>query len=735
MWWLHDTLPAATFTVFFLAWLVRFARPSAQSFLPALYFIAGLAYAQCWALIQVAANLTEPTQINATIRVDSLPRITSQKTSFIGTDIGHNKTYLLSQYATPGMQPSYFQAGDVYTMTLSIKPPHGSANGVGFDRERWLFRHQISGLGSIQSHQFMGSSQRPSAHINRWRSHISERLNQLFSHADVNALVHALTLGDKSHFDQRTFETLQATGTAHLIAISGLHIGMVAWLGWILGAGVFHLRPQQWLPKPVIQTLVGLLLAAFYASLAGWSVSTQRAMIMLLVYGLMLLFRSHVRAWDVWAVSLMWVLLIDPFNALDAGFWLSFTAVAILIFAFNFQTNKSPRWLTFFKAQWVLGIGMLPLNGLVFSRYNLIAPWVNLLAIPLMTFFLVPLLLLLLVVMSMVPSTPGLLVELVAWISSSFLTMLHGLAQWDFAELSLNINHSWQLIVLVMAAVLLTMPTAMPHRYLGLVLIGLVLLVPTKPLPANHFRADVLDVGQGLSVLISTRNHHLLYDVGAAFDSGFNQANAVVLPYLAKRHIKTLDGLVLSHQDNDHAGAAPQLLKAMEVHQVWDTLGEQSLCQAGHSWQWDGVTFAFLSPPNVTPYLKNNSSCVLKVTNHNHSLLLTGDIEKPVEYRLSQLPPEWLQADTLLVPHHGSKTSSTQAFIAAVNPQTAINSSGQFNPFGHPKREIKNRYLAMGIQFIDTQSSGQISLSTYPELHFSEFRLQHPKIWRKKKPE
>ena len=697
--------------------------------------MTGLVYAQCWALIQVTANHTEPTPMSANIRVDSLPRISPQKISFIGTDVAHNKTYLLSQFASPGMQPHPFRAGEVYAMTMTIKPPHGTANGVGFDRERWLFRHQISGLGNIQSHQYVGSSQRPSAQINRWRAHISERLDQLFSDPPVSALVHALTLGDKSHFDQRTFDTLQATGTAHLIAISGLHIGMVAWLGWILGAWIFYLRPQQWLPKPVIQTLAGLVMAAFYASLAGWSVSTQRAMIMLLVYGLMLLSRSHVRAWDVWAISLMWVLFVDPFNVLDAGFWLSFTAVAILIFAFNFQTAQSQRWWTFLKAQWVLSFGMLPLNALVFNRYNLIAPWINLLAIPLMTFLLVPLLLVLLMIMSILPITPGLLVELIAWLSSSFLSVLHELAQWDFAELSLNINQNWQLILLIVAAVWLIMPAAMPHRSLGLVLIALVLLVPSKPFPANHFRADVLDVGQGLSVLISTRNHHLLYDVGAAYDSGFNQADAVVLPFLAKNHIQALDGLVLSHRDNDHAGAAPQLLNAMVVHQVWDTISERSLCHAGHSWQWDGVTFTFLSPPNVTPYLHNNSSCVLKVTNQQHSLLLTGDIEKPVEYRLSQMPPEWLQADTMLVPHHGSKTSSTDAFIAAVNPQTAINSAGQFNPFGHPKIEIKKRYQDMGIQFIDTQTSGLISLSTYPQPRFSEFRVQHPKIWRKKKPE
>ncbi len=651
----------------------------------------------------------------------------------MATNAADNKKYLLSWYKEKDRPLPQLKLNHLYQVEVNLKPPHGNANGVGFDREKWLFRHGIDGIGTIKKLQISEVSfQSVNSYNNQWRTHLSEIINQHFTKPRINALIHALSIGDKSHFDQHDTATFQGTGTAHLIAISGLHIGMVALLGWFIGAFIFKLMPRQSLPKPVLQIILGWVLAILYASLAGWSVSTQRAVIMLLVLGMYQLLRRPSYAWDVWSTSLILVLLFDPLNVLDGGFWLSFMAVAILIFAFSGQFSRPNKALTFIKMQFTLLIGMLPLNLMVFSQLSLIAPVVNLIMIPLMTFLLVPVILLMLLVGSLLNGFPDIMVILVQWISLQFTYLLDFFNQFTWLSLKAHVHAWWQYLLLITGAIWLITPAAIPQRYIGLIMMFFGLYSPQNKVPNKHFTAHFLDVGQGLSVLIETQNHHLLYDVGAAFESGFNMADAVVLPYLQQQQISHLDVLVLSHQDNDHSGAANQLLKKIKASTVWGTEAKHKACLAGQSWIWDGVKFSFLSPYNLIPYMKNNSSCVLKIEGTHTSILLTGDIEEPVEYRLSKTPD--INADVLLVPHHGSSTSSSIDFIQAVEPQIAINSSGQYNPFKHPAKEIVNRYSQLNIPFIDTQSSGLIKLNTYPTVLIRETRQEHPNIWRKKSP-
>lgn len=701
-------------------------------------------------MVLVAANSQLQQQINAVEQrtVDAviidLPVVDTHKTSF-KIQTREQQTFLVSHYSgyqntlTAQQLPDY-QPGQYYRFELLIKPPHSTANGVGFDRERWLFRHGIDGIATIRQAQQLDTIRLPliqaiKVYINQWRQQISNQLDNHFVDERSNALIHALSIGDKSRFEPQDYRLFQASGTAHLIAISGLHIGMVAAIGAGLGWLLFTLFPQQRLPRPLLQVITGLSFALIYAGLAGFSVSTQRALIMLAVYGFFKWRRRSAYAWDVWSISLLSVLIIDPLNVLDAGFWLSFWAVAVLILAFQGRSSQHSKLIDFIKIQWLLLIGMMPLSLLQFGSLKVWAPLVNLMVIPIMTILMIPLLLLVLLLAGLSGHIPDFLIRYLNMICDLFWALLDQFAAFGGSAWSWPINSSLSFVVLTLAAIILLLPRALPHRYWAVLLIAIALWPSQTSLAPGQFKAEFLDIGQGTSVLISTQKHHLLYDVGARFPSGFNMADAVVLPLLNQQQIKHLDSVILSHKDNDHAGAYEPLSQAMSIGQTLSTDGRFIDCVVGQQWQWDGVDFMVLSPYNIQPYLKNNSSCVLKISTPQTSLLLTGDIEQAVEYRLTQQHPTELSADILLIPHHGSNTSSSAEFVATVNPKIAINSSGAYNQFQHPTAQVKRVYENLSIPIYDTQHSGRISLITplnsQTEPTIEQFRQQHPKIWRR----
>ncbi len=698
--------------------------------------LLGLLYALFACQRQLDQQISTPLNTTLTAYVDDLPRADPHKISFIGVDNQTGQRHLMSAFINNDSNWPVFKAGELYRFNLRLKPPHGTANGVGFDRERWLFRHGIDGLASIQHAELISQhSTHPKHWMHRWRDHLGTQLDQAFTSQRVNGLIRALSIGDKANITAADYRLLQNTGTAHLIAISGLHIGMVASLGWLLGWLWFQCFPHSQHNRPKVQVLIGVSLALTYAILAGLSVATQRALVMLLIYALFKLRRRNAYAWDVWSCSLLVVLLLDPLHVLDGGFWLSFVAVAVLILAFQGAPRPTSKMLNYLKMQWVLLLGMMPLNLSVFGSLKLAAPLVNFVLIPLLTLFVVPALLLLLLIGSVFNEWPAYLVSYLQQTAAGFLWLLDQFNAYtatalDFSQLSFS-----RLLLLSLACLILVLPRAVPQRHWAWLLLIFALIPTTKPINTGHFKAEFLDVGQGLSVLINTQQHRLLYDVGATYPSGFNMADAVVIPYLRAQGIQHLDRLILSHRDNDHSGAWLPLTQQIQVNNIYSTESLHNSCEVGLSWIWDGVQFDVLSPYNNMPYLKNNSSCVLKISGNTTSLLLTGDIESAVEYRLRQHQAKAIQADVMLVPHHGSNTSSTTAFIQQVKPQIAINSSGQYNPFGHPKGDVLARYQQQGVVVYDTQNSGKITLMTEPELQIDAFRRSQPRIWRQKKPD
>ena len=668
-----------------------------------------------------------------TVEIQGLIKSSDERHQIIVREIKDNKQYLLNLYSAHAVP---WQAGDVLSVVANLKPPHGTVNTAGFDRERWLFRRQIVATGTIKSWQLKRTSTiNPIHHISRWRAQVISNWQESISKPKVRALLMALSVGDKSQFGREDFKRFQDTGTAHLVAISGLHIGMMAAVGYGLGWLLFAFWPTERLPRPKIQALSAWIMAAAYAVLAGLAVPTLRALLMLSVYLLFQFIKRQAYAWDVWCLSLFVLVLLDPLGVLDLGLFLSFGAVAILIFAFQGRGHaaeqrhgsKVGKGLTWLKAQWVLLLGLMPLQLMMLGRVNWVAPLVNFLAIPLMTFMVVPLLFVVMLWQLIVGTPPDFLITVLVGLCDGFYLMLGWFESLPHVSMEVVALLWWQWLLLVLVLFIVLLPRAIPQRFWVLMLLIPLMFKNDNPIPSGYFNVQFFDVGQGLAVAIHTQNHHMLYDVAAAYDSGFNWAEAVIVPGLKQQGIKQLDAVVVSHQDNDHAGGLPFLINEIPTAKIYGTLAGQTPCIKGVQWQWDGVTFEVLSPYNLKPYLKNNSSCVLKVHAATGSLLLTGDIESAVEYRLSQ-QDEHLKSDVMLMPHHGSKTSSTDEFIAKVGAQWVVNSSGQYNPFHHPAAAVMARYE---VPVFDTQSSGQITATNFPRWQFDSLRESNPKVWRR----
>ncbi|MEO1917304.1 MAG: DNA internalization-related competence protein ComEC/Rec2, partial [Candidatus Thioglobus sp.] len=279
-------------------------------------------------------------------------------------------------------------------------------------------------------------------------------------------------------------------------------------------------------------------------------------------------------------------------------------------------------------------------------------------------------------------------------------------------------------------------PKGLKLRLLSVPILALMLLVPNEKIAQNTALITILDVGQGTSHVVQTQNHTLLFDTGARYPSGFNLGGSVINPFLKAKQINVLDKVIVSHADNDHIGGLADVLQAFKVKEILTSTPnkitrQSSLCYAGQQWRWDGVLFEILSPTKNTRLKGNNASCVLKVSTDQFSVLMSSDIEKKAEKQLVKHQQEKLNSDILLSPHHGSKTSSTQAFLDAVSPSIIIISSGYQNRFNHPAKQVTDRYKANKIKSINTNCAGQINIKLGAEISINEYRKDHARYYRR----
>jgi competence protein ComEC len=671
--------------------------------------------------------------------------------------------------------PVDLSPGDRWQFAVRLKAPHGHINPHGFDYELWLWEQGMQATGYVRSGakdeapQWLGSTW---AHpVERLRQRVRSAIDARVTDRAMAGIVAALLVGDQAAIERADWDVFRATGVAHLMAISGLHITGIAWLaalcvGWLWRrSDVWSpLKPWSlWLPAPIAASACAALVALVYAVFTGWGVPAQRTVWMLGVVTLLRIYGLRWPLMQVWLTVCAVVLALDPWALMQAGFWLSFVAVGVLfasgshapvettvrsdvlnVFDASTELSRQPNrrgrllanaWASaqrMWREQWLMSVCLAPLTLLLFHQVSVVGLFANLLAVPWVTLVVTPLCLLGLVL----PFAWSVAAEALQWL----VWLLKACAGVSWVQWSAPAAPLW-----AGAVALVGMGTWAMRLPIWLRLFGVALVLPVlswqTPRPARGaFELMAADMGQGHAVLVRTATHSLLYDTGPRYSAETDAGQRVLVPLL-RAWGERLDRIVISHQDSDHSGGAPSVmamqpqadvLTSIAAEHPLQQLGGMQRCQRGQSWVWDGVKFEVLHP-SAADYerkLKPNAlSCVLRVSAANASAMLVGDIEAAQEQSLVQ-SGQPLRADWLLVPHHGSATSSTQAFLEAVQPSVAIVQAGYRNRFGHPRSDVLRRYSDLGVQVVQTPRCGASTWrSDQPKLVKCE-RNQRARYWQ-----
>ena len=736
-------------------------------------FLLGMCYGVAWGQYALSHQLPEilsPSEFLVLGEVVGLPSTKNNSIRFNFRIMGDSglgaanakelkreplKTVRLSWYN----HPSELQPGQVWRLKVKLRRPRGMVNPGGFDYQAWLIRQGVSATGYVRS----GKENRLITHqhsFDLWRFQLRKYIQKLPSSDQVKALIIALTLGDRSIISSELWDALVLSGVVHLMVISGLHVGLVAGFSYAVGAGIarlfsllnFSVTAGYW------GSACSLLASVTYAALAGFSLPTQRALIMILVVIISVLVdRKISRGWG-FGLALTGVAIIDPLAFLGVGFWLSFGAVACLLWLVPVKV-KAPFWRRYVQIQCLMFIALLvPLIG-----YQLpiawVSPLINMVAIPWVSLLIVPLCLVATAVFPFYPDGAAELWALAGWFLDYFIRFIQVIPElgrhaiFDGAFITEILPHyvslpmSYSVVfVLMLGFILIILPRGVPGKFLCVPLIGSLVLMPHHQ--RSPLTVSVLDVGQGLSVVVRTEGHTLVYDTGSGREEGFNTGKSVVAPYLRYRGVQSLDMLVVSHSDNDHAGGAASLVALFHPLQIF--LGEQiewgmkaeienekvstSFCSADKRWVWDEVSFQFLSPDQSlekSGISNNNRSCVLQIQYKDQTIILPGDIEAEVERQL-QKDKKIAQPITLLVaPHHGSKTSSTPSFVRTLKPEHVVFSTGYKHHFGHPAAAVVARYQREKSALWNTSEHGAIEFTWDKQgyLHIMSTRRVKKRYW------
>jgi competence protein ComEC len=631
-------------------------------------------------------------------------------------------------------------AGDKWQLTVHLKKPYGTMNPGGFDYEAYAFQEGIRGNGYVidkVKNIFLGSHWYHYP-INRMREYFKNKFVLNLPPSQTSPWITALAVGERQDIDQKDWQVLRNTGTNHLMAIAGLHIGLMAALAHFVVAGIWRRIPYLSLRIPAIHAgaVAALLMALTYSAMAGFSIPTQRASLMLTVFLLTLLMRKKIGSWNAWCCALLCMLVINPLTVVSGSFCLSFGSVALIIYGVNGRLSPRGLWWKWGRIQWVIALGLIPLSIGLFQQCSLVSFAANSVAIPVVAFLVVPLCLLA-CFLFLFSVKAGVLAALVAdkilgllWVVLCWFAHLPGMVWYQV------VPHEWMLVVAIIGMVFLLFPIGMPGRWFGVFwLLPLGLFVPAVP-AAGDVWFTVLDIGQGLSAVVQTQNHILVFDTGPRLGASFDMGDSVVMPFLHSINAHKVDMLVISHGDNDHIGGAKAVLAQMPVvsikTSVPDKLPHSTYCLRGESWDWDGVNFSFLYPTRENLDLNNDSSCVLRITSGMHHILLTGDIEKFAEKDLLESQQGYLQADILVAPHHGSKTSALPDFVTSVRPTYVLFATGFRNRYHFPHPSVVKAYAQVGSIELNTTQTGAIQFRIdskngiyAPDL----YRLNHQHYW------
>ncbi|MBF8270105.1 MAG: hypothetical protein HW386_1814 [Gammaproteobacteria bacterium] len=652
-----------------------------------------------------------------------------------GKDYQHPDTIRLNWYRPyPELQP-----GEHWRLQVKLKRPYGFMNPGGFDYEGYLFQAGLGATGYIVNREdnvrLAGAS---NFYIHQIRFRIRSMLERLLGDDPMLSLVAGLAIGDRSGITPQQWRILTNTGINHLLAISGFHIGMVAAFGFFITRWLWPLcvGMSRTLAGPRVATVVAAVSALLYSALAGFSIPTQRTVIMLGVVLLLTGLNRMTRSTNILALSLIVILIVDPFAAMSVSFWLSFLAIAVILYSMSSRVGVTGFWWRWGHVQWVVAVGLTPVLILWFQQVSLVGIVANLIAVPWVSLLTVPLVLAGIATVCVHAGAGAFLLHLSASSLKLLWVFLELISQPEASVLQTAAPTVPALIAAVIGAILLLMPTGLPGRWLGLIWLIPLFMPPQPDLASGQFRFILLDVGQGLAAAVHTRHHTLLFDTGPRFSDRFDAGEAVVLPYLQYQGIRQIDRLIASHGDSDHIGGLPQVLAGVAVSDVSTSAPEKisyfpvTACRAGDNWVWDGVSFSMLYPQPSESLRGNNLSCVLRISAGGHSLLLTGDIQRPAEQRLVARYGGQLQTDVLVAPHHGSNTSSSPAFVRAVAPTYVLFPAGYRNRFGFPKQDIISRYETNGAIPLATAVSGAIEMTFLEHgIQVTQYRQRLRRFW------
>ena len=725
----------------------------------ALAVLLGFAWASLraeWRLDDALRGDLEGIDIEVAGRVADLPQPVGEGLRFrfdLDTaTAGVPQHLLLSWYPPRGSEAALplIRPGERWRFVVRLKRPHGFYNPQGFDYEAWLLQRGVRATGhvSASARRLDAGLSRPMDAAHRVRDALRERFDAVLGDAPYAGILVALAIGEQRGIPVEQWELFRRTGVAHLVAISGMHITLVAAVaGGLLG---WAWRRAPWLvlrfPVRKAQALAAMLAATSYALLAGLGIPVQRALIMLLVVAFALYRGRTIVPSRVMALALAAVLIADPWACLSAGFWLSFGAVAAIGFVLGGRRVAQTGLRAAVRIQLAVTVALMPLLVLMFQSLPLLSPLANAVAIPVVSFVVTPLVLA--AAMAQVEFPLLWAHQVTAWM----MDWIEWLAAFEPGYWRQPAPPRWLALLALLAVTGAMLPRGTPGRVAALaVLVSLLAWPAPRPQPGS-FVARVLDVGQGLAVHVQTESHDLLFDTGPPFGAQADAGTRVLLPYLNALGVSRLDGLVLSHDDSDHVGGADSIAAALVVDRGWasGTAYEATRvvsavaapvrrCISGERWDWDGVSFTFLHPAAsgvaVTARRHDNDqSCVLRIANAAGTLLLLGDVERAGEnaMRLNH-GEEGLAADVVVSAHHGSRSSSSMAFIEASLPEAVIHSVGHRNPFGHPHPEVWARWAEMGVRNWRTDSQGAVEavFGTDAEagLRLSAQRLREPRYW------
>ena len=666
--------------------------------------------------------------------VASLPRVSEmpdgtlrQRFEFRVTHLpqhcGRPARVLLSAYDEPVLIP-----GGLWHLEVSLRRPWGLANPGSFNMQDWFAQTGIDAVGKVREMLPWDGAPPFAVSHHRLRSRIATAIRELGLAPRAQALLLAVTVADRSDIGPALWQRLQAFGLNHLLVVSGLHVGMVAGLGFLLGGCIqrflaLFAGSLPWLLA--LPALNGLALALTYAALAGFSLSTQRAALMVTVFALMSLSGRRVSAWTSLLVAAVVLSVLNPLAWLGSGAWLSFGSVALLLWLGQWRANRqaSGRLSALLKVHLAMSLLMVPLGAWWFGGFSLVAALANLLLVPAVAFYLVPLALAgLMAWLCGATAIAGGCWRLAAWPLEGVLGTLDAIEESHSELLYRHLQARLLPVILAVAGLALgLLPGEWRSKVVASVLVlPLVIGLRHPSRSSDRFSLTVLDVGQGTAVVIESGERALLYDTGGGDPAGLNMAGSVVLPYLRHAGITELEQVVVSHADTDHSAGLPLLQQSIPIGELWLNRPRPGLesgpCRAGVSWRWpDGVEFRFLGPAARPPPSENDASCVLQVSVDGRRFLLPGDISKGQERDLLRYWQSEVESEWLLAGHHGSNTSTAASWLRRVGPLEVVYGRGFGNPFGHPHPAVAGRVARWGATVGDTALQGAVSYRLGPD--------------------